>query len=185
MRTASSASIATLRGLPSLSFTASARAWSAFASGFTSTRGYIKNLKEPLPEYIDKCLHIYDAVDYAENAFNVPVIAYSGEKDAQKAAADNIERLLKGFKEPAKFSHLIAPGLKHEQPKDWQDKVEAEVKTIVERALANAQARGNVPVGMEITSAVYQASKCVLQDVWDPAVAARLIAAERCTIGMR
>lgn len=30
--------------------------------------------------------------------------------------------------------------------------------------------------------AVYQASKCVLQDVWDPAVAARLIAAERCTI---
>ena len=30
--------------------------------------------------------------------------------------------------------------------------------------------------------AVYQASKCVLQDFWDPAVAARLIAAERCTI---
>jgi cyclohexanecarboxylate-CoA ligase len=30
--------------------------------------------------------------------------------------------------------------------------------------------------------AIYNHGKCVLQDVWDPAVAARLIAAERCTI---
>ena len=50
---------------------------------------------EELPDYQEKCLRIYDAVDYAENAFDVPVVAYSGEKDAQKKAADNIENALK------------------------------------------------------------------------------------------
>ncbi len=95
-------------------------------AGFTTTRGYIKNLKEPLPEYIDKCLHIYDAVDYSANAFNVPVVAYSGEKDAQKTAADNIEKALKGFKEPHSFTHLIAPGLEHQQPAEWIANQDAE-----------------------------------------------------------
>lgn len=100
-------------------------------AGFTTTRGYIKNLKEPLPEYIDKCLHIYDAVDYAENAFGVPVVAYSGEKDPQKAAADNIEKALKDFKEPYRFKHLVAPGLEHQQPAAWMAKCDAEYRTIL------------------------------------------------------
>jgi hypothetical protein len=97
-------------------------------AGFTTTHGYIGNLPAKLPDYQEKCLHIYDAVDYAENAFNVPVVAYSGEKDAQKKAADNIENSLKGFKEPLKFTHLVAPGLEHQMPKEWQDKAEAEYK---------------------------------------------------------
>ena len=73
-------------------------------AGFTTTHGYIANLPKQLPDYQEKCLRIYDAVDYAENAFNVPVVAYSGEKDAQKKAADNIENALKGFKEPLRSS---------------------------------------------------------------------------------
>lgn len=100
-------------------------------AGFSTTRGYIRNLPPKLPEYQEKCLHIYDAVDYAENAFNVPVVAYSGEKDAQKAAADNIERALKGFPEPLRFTHLIAPGLEHRMPPEWQAKAEAEYKKMM------------------------------------------------------
>ena len=94
-------------------------------AGFTSTRGYVKNLAEPLPEYVVRCLHIYDAVDYAENALVIPVVAYSGEKDPQKAAADNIEAALKRFKEQAKFTHLVAPGLEHRQPPEWFAKCDA------------------------------------------------------------
>ena len=67
-------------------------------------------------------------MDYAENAFNVPVVAYSGEKDPQKAAADNIESALKGFKEPLRFTHLVAPGLEHQMPPEWQAKAEAEYR---------------------------------------------------------
>src|SRR5262249_10040230 len=37
-------------------------------AGFTTTHGYLKNLPDKLPDYIEKCLRIYDAVDYAENA---------------------------------------------------------------------------------------------------------------------
>ena len=102
-------------------------------AGFTTTHGYIANLPEKLPDYQEKCLRIYDAVDYAENAFNVPVVAYSGEKDAQKKAADNIENALKGFKEPVKFTHLVAPGLEHQMPKEWQDKAETEYRKYADK----------------------------------------------------
>ncbi len=101
-------------------------------AGFTTTRGYVGKLPEKLPFDQDATLHIYDAVDYAENAFNVPVVAYSGEKDGQKAAADNIENALKNFKEKVNFTHLIAPGLAHAMPGEWQTKAEAEYKKYVE-----------------------------------------------------
>lgn len=102
-------------------------------AGFTTTRGYIRDLPAKLPDHQEKCLRIYDAVDYAENALNVPIVAYSGELDEQKAAADNIERAIRSFKEPTRFTHLIGPGLKHEMPKEWQDKAEAEYRRYREK----------------------------------------------------
>ena len=96
-------------------------------AGFSTTREYIGEAKfGKQPDYIEKCLHIYDAVDYAENNFNIPIVAYSGEKDKQKLAADLIEAKLKDFKEPHSFTHVIAPGLEHSQPADWQAKLEVE-----------------------------------------------------------
>lgn len=97
-------------------------------AGFTTTHGYVGGLPAKLPEHQEKCLRIYDAVNYAENAFNVPIVAYSGEIDDQKKAADNIEARLKEFKEPVKFTHLVAPGLPHTQPPEWQARCEAEYK---------------------------------------------------------
>ncbi len=102
-------------------------------AGFTTTRGYIGNLPKQLPDYVEKCLRIYDAVNYAENVFNLPVIAYSGEKDPQKAAADNIETALKDFKEPHTFKHLVAPGLAHQQPAEWQKKIDDEFRKFDEK----------------------------------------------------
>lgn len=110
-------------------------------AGFTTTRGYIKSLPTKLPEYIEKCLHIYDAVDYAENVFMIPVVAYSGGKDAQKAAADNIETALKGFKEPHTFNHLVAPGLEHKQPADWLATLDVEYRTILAAGKRGDRAR--------------------------------------------
>jgi dienelactone hydrolase len=92
-------------------------------AGFTTTHGYIKNLPDQLPAYQESCLRIYDAVDYAENAFNVPIVAYSGAKDPQKKAADNIEARLK--KLGIAMTHIIAPDLEHKFPAEWQKKAEA------------------------------------------------------------
>ena len=101
-------------------------------AGFTSTRGYVANLPEALPPHVAQALHIYDAVDCAENAFNVPIVAYSGEKDPQRQAAVNIEQALRDFPEPLHFTHLVAPGLAHELPREWQVKTEAEYRQFAE-----------------------------------------------------
>jgi hypothetical protein len=102
-------------------------------AGFTTTHGYVGGLPNPLPDYQEKCLRIYDAVDYAENAFDVPVVAYSGSNDPQKKAADNIEIALKSFKDPLRFTHLVAPGLEHKMPPEWQAKAEAEYRKYADK----------------------------------------------------
>jgi dienelactone hydrolase len=95
-------------------------------AGFTRTLGYApaKELPDPLPPYQEACLRIYDAVDYAANAANVPVVAYAGSDDPQLAAARTIEEKLKGSDAP--ITVLVAPGLKHQFPPEWQKKAEAE-----------------------------------------------------------
>lgn len=91
-------------------------------AGFTTTRGYVKTLPEQLPSHVEACLHIYDAVDYAENAFNVAVVAYSGDQDPQMQAAKNIEDKLRPLGIP--MTHLVAPGLAHQFPPEWRRKAE-------------------------------------------------------------
>ena len=70
--------------------------WSSVeaGAGFSETKKYAR-LKPDTPEYQIKGLHIYDAVDYAANAFNVPMVGYGGENDPQRQASINIEEALK------------------------------------------------------------------------------------------
>jgi dienelactone hydrolase len=95
-------------------------------AGFTSTHGYIKGLPEPLPPYQEACLSIYDAVDYAENAVNVPIVTYAGSDDPQLQASRNIEAKLRSLNVSAPLTLLVAPGLKHEFPPEWQKKAQEE-----------------------------------------------------------
>jgi hypothetical protein len=99
--------------------------WSVIGpgAGFTTTKGYVNDLK--LTPTQEACLHIYDAVDYAENAFDVPVVAYAGDKDKQIQALRNIEAKLKTLGIPMP-PPLIAPGLAHQMPPEWQKKAQAE-----------------------------------------------------------
>lgn len=94
-------------------------------AGFTTTHGYIKGLPDPLPSPQEETLRIYDAVHYAENAYGLPVVAYSGGNDPQKAAADNIEARLRDLKITS-MTHLVAPGLEHKFPPEWQKYAEVE-----------------------------------------------------------
>jgi pimeloyl-ACP methyl ester carboxylesterase len=103
-------------------------------AGFTSTVGYVRGIEKKLTDYQRKCLHIYDAVDYAENAFDVPIVAYSGEDDPQIQAARNIEEQLKKLGLSAHMTHLIAPKLKHKSPPaEWEKKAEAEYARYAEK----------------------------------------------------
>jgi dienelactone hydrolase len=68
--------------------------WSSVeaGAGFSETIHYAK-LANP-SDVIRKGLHIYDAVDYAINAFDVPIVGYGGENDPQIQASKNIEAAL-------------------------------------------------------------------------------------------
>jgi dienelactone hydrolase len=102
-------------------------------AGFTTTHGYVGKLPAQLPAWQEKCLRIYDAVDYAENVFNVPVVAYAGAEDKQLQAARNIEARLKPLKLPVKLEVLVAPGLEHKFPPEWQKKAEEAYAPFIEK----------------------------------------------------
>jgi predicted esterase len=91
-------------------------------AGFTTTHGYIKNLPAKLPPEQEACLRIYDAVDDAENVFDVPVVAYAGSQDPQLQAARNIQQQLQALHLPMQL--LVAPGLGHSFPTEWRKKAE-------------------------------------------------------------
>ncbi|MDB6034022.1 MAG: hypothetical protein JWM16_4360 [Verrucomicrobiales bacterium] len=89
--------------------------WTAAApgAGFAETAMYTKVLaKEPYPPvYEQRLWHLYDATDYAANLFNCGLIAYSGELDPQKQAADMMAKALKV--EGLEMRHLIGPKVQH------------------------------------------------------------------------
>jgi hypothetical protein len=80
-------------------------------AGFTTTYGREKNPGGKLPDYVVKCLGIYDALDYAENVFDVPVVAYGGEIDPQREASESIKDKITPMGLHATF--LVGPKMGH------------------------------------------------------------------------
>ena len=61
-------------------------------AGFSETPDFLKVFPERRgPTYLvrEELWHLYDCTDYALNLFNCPTVAYSGERDRQKQAADD------------------------------------------------------------------------------------------------
>ncbi len=66
-------------------------------AGFAETTEFLLLDKDTLRPawYEQKLLHLYDCTDYASNLFNLPVVAYNGDKDLQKQAADIMEKTMR------------------------------------------------------------------------------------------
>lgn len=86
--------------------------WSSVGpgAGFVDFYDYQKQ-NEQLPPHQHQTLHIYDAIDYALNMFNVPVCTYGGELDAQLVASTKMIERGKELGVDAKL--LIGPGMGH------------------------------------------------------------------------
>ena len=83
-------------------------------AGFSETPEFLKFFqKETLnPTWYERKLwQLYDCPGYAENLLNCPTVAYSGELDIQKQAADVMESALKDLS--IDLTHLIGPQTKH------------------------------------------------------------------------
>jgi hypothetical protein len=101
-------------------------------AGFSETPQFLKVFQsEDLKPtwYEQKLWGVYDVPDCARNFFNVPLICYSGELDAQRDSAEYMTEVLgrEGLKPP----HLIGPGVGHkyhpETIKEVQGLIEAAV----------------------------------------------------------
>ena len=90
--------------------------WCAAApgAGFSETADFLKvfQKEEVQPTwYEQKLYHLYDCTDYALNLFNCPTVAYSGENDSQKQAADIMSAAM--AKQGLSLVHLIGPKTSH------------------------------------------------------------------------
>ncbi|MBX3415698.1 MAG: prolyl oligopeptidase family serine peptidase [Pirellulales bacterium] len=88
--------------------------WAAMSpgAGFVDVRRYQQLTPDKFPPWYEQTLWgVYDVPDYARNLLNLPLVAYSGEFDKQKAAADIMEAALKD--EGVTMTHIIGPGVAH------------------------------------------------------------------------
>ncbi len=86
--------------------------WSSVGAGagFVDFYTYQKQTKR-LPTHQHHPLHIYDAVDYALNAANLPVITYGGEKDKQLLASTMSVEAAQRYS--VHIEQLIGPNMGH------------------------------------------------------------------------
>ena len=109
--------------------------WAAAApgAGFSETADFLRvfqNEKVQPAWYEQKLWHLYDATDYAVNLLNCPTVAYSGELDGQKQAADLMAKALAA--ESIEMTHVIGPGTKHAYHPQSKIEVNRRIDSIVE-----------------------------------------------------
>ena len=79
-------------------------------AGFSETPRFLNVFQNEKvePTWYEKTLwHLYDCTDYAANLLQCPTVAYSGELDGQKQAADVMDEALRA--EEVRLVHIIGP----------------------------------------------------------------------------
>jgi dienelactone hydrolase len=116
--------------------------WAAAApgAGFSETTGFLKLNPNDFPDWQRKLWRLHDATGLALNFYNLPLVAYSGEIDGQKQAADIMAAAL--VKEGLDLTHIIGPNTPHRYHPDS--------KTDIEQRLDSAAAAGRDPYPSEI-----------------------------------
>lgn len=82
-------------------------------AGFSDTAEFLNIYsRDPKPTWFEEKLwRMYDAVDYPENLYQCPLLAYSGEIDKQKLSADLMEAAME--KVGLKLERVIGKGMGH------------------------------------------------------------------------
>ncbi len=119
--------------------------WAAAApgAGFSETPEFLRVFQNEKmqPTWYEQALwHQYNATDYALNFFNLPTVAYSGEIDSQKQAADAMEKALR--EEGLELTHIIGPQTRHAY--------HPAAKTEINRRIDSIAGRGRDPLLRQI-----------------------------------
>lgn len=146
--------------------------WAANApgAGFSETPEFLKVFQQEKVEptwYEKKLWHMYNATDTAVNLFNLPTVAYSGEVDSQKQAADVMAREMK--KVGLELTHVIGPKTGHSYEKSAKEEVNKRIDAFVVKGLPAHRAE------IRFTTYTLQYDRCGwlqvtgLEKHWEPA----------------
>jgi len=100
-------------------------------AGFAETPRFLNVFQNEKiePTWYEKALwHLYDCTDYAANLLQCPTVAYSGELDSQKQAADVMDEALRA--EEVRLVHIIGPATKHAYHPEAKKEVERRIESI-------------------------------------------------------
>jgi pimeloyl-ACP methyl ester carboxylesterase len=118
-------------------------------AGFSETPEFLKVFQKEdvssAPWYEQKLWRWYNATDSALNLFHSPTVAYSGELDRQKQAADVMEAALRA--ENLDMVHLIGPKTEH--------KMHPDSLVEIEKRLAEIAAAGRARMPFEVHFATW------------------------------
>jgi hypothetical protein len=110
--------------------------WAAAApgAGFSETADFLKVFqKETLKPtwYEQKLWHWYDSTDYALNLSDCPTVAYSGEIDSQKQAADKMVEAASA--EGMELVHIIGPKTPHRYEAEAKKEINRRIDALAEK----------------------------------------------------
>ncbi|MBI4657822.1 MAG: prolyl oligopeptidase family serine peptidase [Verrucomicrobia bacterium] len=110
--------------------------WAAAApgAGFSETPDFLKVFQNETiqPTWFEQKLwHWYDCTDYAANLFNCPTVAYSGEIDRQKQAADMMAKAMAS--EGMELTHIIGSNTAHRYHPQSKEEINRRIDGIVAR----------------------------------------------------
>ncbi|MSR31708.1 MAG: hypothetical protein EXR99_09405 [Gemmataceae bacterium] len=132
--------------------------WAAAApgAGFSETPDFLRVFQNEIihpNDWEKKLFHLYDCTDWALNFANLPVVAYSGDMDKQKQAADIMELAMK--KEGLTLRHVIGPKTGHSYHPLAKREINQRIDAIVEKG------RDPIPKSIRFTTYTLRYNQCL------------------------
>ncbi|MFM2095582.1 MAG: hypothetical protein RIS70_2706, partial [Planctomycetota bacterium] len=103
-------------------------------AGFSETPAFLRSFQQQTltpTVFEEKLWHWYDCTDWCVNLRHCPTVAYSGDQDVQKQAADIMAEAL--AREGMRLTHVIGPNTKHSYHPAARDEVERRMASLAER----------------------------------------------------
>ena len=139
-------------------------------AGFAETPEFLnvfQNEKVEPTWYEKKLWRMYNATESALNLYNLPTVAYSGEIDKQKQAADVMGRELAKY--GIELTHVIGPKTGHSYHPDGKREVNRRIDALA------ARGKPEVPLALAYTTPTLRYNQCAwltlegLVNHWEPA----------------
>jgi hypothetical protein len=159
--------------------------WAACApgAGFAETPEFLNNFQDEKVKptwYEERLWRMNNATDYAENLFNLPTVAYSGEIDRQKQAADVMAREMK--KVGLELTHIIGPKTGHSYEKGAKEEVNKRIDAIL------VDCKPRVPAELRFVTHTLRYNQCAWLEItslerhWQPARIKGTVNQGRCDL---